>query len=95
MNSSEECMKHKKKHPSKGDWCELVKQDMEKINITIDEESMCGMGKTQFKSIVRKSVMSVVFNSLKTVQLTHTKVRNILYPNFELQPYLQSDLIDS
>ena len=54
------------------------------------------MGKTQFKSLVRKSVMSaVVFNSLKTVQLTHTKVRNIMYPNFELQPYLQSNLIDS
>ena len=53
------------------------------------------MGKTKFKLLVRKSVMSAVFNSLKTVQLTHTKVINIMYPNFELQPYLQSDLIDS
>ena len=64
-------------------------------NMNISEETMCGMGKTQFKSIVRKSVMSAVFDSLKVVQLTHTKVRYILYPKFELQPYLQSDLMDS
>ena len=53
------------------------------------------MGKTQFKLLVKKSVMSAIFYFLKTVLLKHTKARNIMYPNFELQPYLQSDLLDS
>ena len=50
---------------------------MEIINISIDEESMFGMGKTQFRFTDKKNMMFVVFNSLKTVQLTRTKVSNI------------------
>ena len=57
---------------------------MEMINMNIDKEPMFGMGKTQFKSIVKKSVMSAVLNFSRIVQLTPTKVRNILYPNYEL-----------
>ena len=82
------------KNPCKGDWCELVKEDMDMLNIDIDEEAMCGMSKAQFKSLVRKHVISATFTSLKTIQLSHTKVRNIQYPSFVLQPYFQSELFD-
>ena len=50
------------------------------LKIDIDEEAMRGMSKAWFKSIVRKHVISETFESLKTIQLSNTKVRNIQYP---------------
>ena len=54
------------KNPCKGDGCELVKEDMDLLNIDIDEEAMYGMSKAQFQSIVRKHVIPATFTSLKT-----------------------------
>ena len=67
---------------------------MDMLKIDIDEEAMRGMSKARFKSIVRKHVISATFTSFKTIQLSHTKVRNIHYPSFVLQPYFQSELFD-
>ena len=64
------------------------------LNIEIYEEAMCGMSKAQFKSLVRKIVISATFTSLKTIQLIHTKVRNFQYHSFVIQPYFQSELFD-
>ena len=66
---------------------------MDMLNIEIYEEAMCGMSKAQFKFVVRKVVISATFTSLKTIQLSHRKVRNIQYPIVVLQPSCQSDFL--
>ena len=53
MNLLEESLKHNKKKQCKVDWWELVKEDMDMLDIDIDEEAMCGISNAQFKSIVR------------------------------------------
>ena len=78
----------------KRNWCVLVKEDMDMLNIGINEEAMFGMSKAQFKSSVINFVISVYFTSLKSVQLSHTEVRDIHYPSFVLQPYFQCEWFD-
>ena len=50
--------KAQQKNVNKGDRCELVKEDMDMLDIDIYEEAMCGMSKAYCKSIVRKHVIS-------------------------------------
>ena len=84
-----------KKDPCKGDWCELVEKDMDMVNLDMDKNSIKDMPKQDFKNHVRKFVRSAAFSTLKDVQSSHTKVKNISYPKFSLQPYLASDTFSS
>ena len=61
----------------------------------MDENSIKDMPKKDFKNHVRKCVRSAAFSALKDVQSSHTKVKNISYPKFSLQPYLASDTFSS
>ena len=63
--------------PTKGDFIELVKKDLEMIEQDFDEEFMNSTTKSQFKSDVQKKLRKAAFEELKMIQLTHIKVRDI------------------
>ena len=78
------------KNPCKGDWSIIVKEDMSKIGITLLDSDIGKMSKYAFKQLVKKSVKNATFDSLRLKQLEHTKIKNIIYDEFQIQPYLQS-----
>ena len=79
------------KNPCKGDWSMLVKEDMVKVGITLTDTEISEMSKPDFKQLVRKAVKNATFISLKVTQSEHTKIQNIIYNEFNIQPYLKSD----
>jgi hypothetical protein len=78
-----------KLNPTKGDWSNIVKDDMAKIGLEINETEMNVVSKKQFQSIVKRHVKSAAFKSLLETQSKHIKVRNIIYKEFKMQSYLE------
>ena len=79
-------------NPSKGDWCNIVKSDMDMIGLNMNEQNMILLSKSKLKSLVKKCVFKSVFTSLKSAQSSHSKIKSIKYNKFEMQPYLESEL---
>ena len=48
------------------------------------------MSKIQFKTHIKKLLNQQILSDLKVLQNTHSKVRDIKYPHFRIQPYLKS-----
>ena len=76
------------KNPVKGDWTELVKIDMNECEI--NEEHFNTLSKVEAKNEIKKKVNEAAFRYLKREQAEHSKVRHIVYPNYEIQNYLKS-----
>jgi hypothetical protein len=75
-------------NPTKGDFIELVKEDLEKIGEKYDENIFQGYSKVQFKAFIKKHINEASFKYLKSLQIKHTKVQNIEYKEYKLQPYI-------
>ena len=61
------------------------------IGKDFDEEFILSETTSQFKSHIKKKTREAAIKELKLVQLTHTKVRDIKYDNYQTQPYLKSN----
>jgi hypothetical protein len=79
-----------RRSPVKGDWYHLVQSDLNMVGLNPTDGEICSKSKSQFKNIVKLSIKSAAFSALKKLQSSHTKIRNIRYSKFEIQPYLQS-----
>ena len=79
-----------KANPVKGDWCTIVERDLEMVGITLNENEISSKSKCEFKSIVKKLIKSATFAAMQSLKLGHTKIRRIMYMQFQTQPYLQS-----
>ena len=77
-------------NPTPGDFICLVKIALEYIDEPYNENNIVSMNKTQFKMHIRKKLNQSIFNSLKVLQDTHSKVRDIKYKQFKIQPYLKN-----
>ena len=75
-------------HPCPGDFITLVKEDFQKIGETYDQETLCTTPKTIFKRYLKQKIRDAVFSELSNIQAGHSKVRDIVYTNFKIQPYL-------
>ena len=80
-------------YPSKGDWIEHLKEDFQFINENINEKDAQEMSKFQYKSMIKKKIKLKVFENLKDVQKTHSKVREICYQTFKMQDYMKSHML--
>ena len=78
------------KNPCQGDFSQLVKEDLEKIGLTIDDVSKLSMKK--LKSLVKEKIRNVAFKELSVLQESHKKVKNIKYGKLESQAYMNSNL---
>ena len=68
-----------------------MKEDFSRIGLANDE-TMVTSGGNHYQSAVRKHIRNTAFSELKTKQVGHSKVQNILYEQFEKQHYLTSPL---
>ena len=69
-----------KEELTKGDWIELVKEDLEAINMSIEDEEKIGkMTKAEFKKIVKERIRQVAFEKLEGKKAGHDKVRTVTH----------------
>ena len=81
-------------NPDIGDWCQLIDQDFEEINLHINENLIQSMNVTDFKNIVKTSVRNAAFKKLQALKESHSKVEHNQYDNLNHpQVYLTSETI--
>ena len=67
-----------------------MKKDFQDIYEPIDEETIRLQKKNTFKAHVKKKIREAAFTYLKDIQTSHSKIKDIKYEKFEIQPYLSS-----
>ena len=77
-------------HPSPGDFVKLIKDDFDVCDLTYNEDIIIMSGKEQFKKMINTNLKRAAFKVLLAKQQGHSKVRDIKYEKFEVQPYLTS-----
>ena len=78
-------------NPTQGDFVILVKKDLEMLGVRYEQSSLKAMSKKELKTIAN----NVAFKDLKELLNSHNKVKEIKYDDFELQPYLKTELVTS
>ena len=78
-----------KQSPSSGDFINLVKSDFEFIGVPFEEEKFSQMSQVQFKTLIRKNIYLAAFEEYKSLQVQHSKVRDIPYKVLSIQNYLK------
>ena len=81
-----------KNNPTRGDFILLVKKDLEDINEPFDEDKFTSLSRFQLKTHIRNKIQKLVFDDMKLKQGTHSKIRDIQYSQFKIQPYLKSHI---
>ena len=66
-----------RKSPCKGDWVNLVEEDLKSINIDFNEETIANMTSEHFIAMVKKRVRYKAFAQLSALQEGHIKVKHI------------------
>ena len=86
-----------KSDPCKGDWINLVKEDLEDVVMSLDNEAdITKMTKQEFKKFVRKEVRESKFYKLNEIKEGHKKETNIVHINLNKpQAYIKSPLLDN
>ena len=70
------------KNPYKGDWCNIVQENLEDIEILLSVDQIKECSKTQFKTLVDKCVKNRTLTYLNSEKEGKTKVLHI---NFKMQ----------
>ena len=83
--------------PIRNDWCTTVKEDLKFLNINLSFDEIKVMSKYSFKKIVKTKIRECAFYELmsKIEKNDHSKLKNILYQDLKMQPYLNSNLVNS
>jgi hypothetical protein len=69
-----------KNEPLKGDWIHTLKDDLKKINMSIDDEkNVRCTSTTEFKAEVKARMRSASFAELEETKMTHKKVDSIVH----------------
>ena len=86
-----------KENPVKGDWINLVKEDLDKINMSLDQEELIiTISISEFKSIVKRGIRKYALNILEKKKHSHEKVRHITHTDLKTpQEYLSSNSINN
>ena len=81
-----------KDKPEKGDWIFLLKDDLNKIGLSLeDEESIVKLSKYEFKKVVKNKIRELCKNEMECLKLSHEKVKFIQHINLDKpQEYLTS-----
>ena len=76
---------------SKGDWVQMVQENLIEINLEIDDEEISQLSKHKFKKLLKKKISIAAFDYLMKKKETHTKMHDTEYKKMEIQSYLKSD----
>jgi len=81
-----------KDDPSEGDFCQLVKKDLELIEVELTEEEIETSKRGYIKAEVKRKAQAAAFKYLIETKETKSKMDNLEYDSFTLQSYLTSPL---
>ena len=79
--------------PSRGDWTEQVKQDLEDLQIPCSFEYLQSKSKDGFKRIVKTKAKEYALKTLKRRQEMHRKMKSVIYTEMKSLSYLSSEKI--
>ena len=74
-------------NPSKGDWTELVKSDLEEFELSMNFNDITSKTKDAFKKIVKAKAKDIAFRKLLKMKNEHTKMSNLEYEELKIQNY--------
>ena len=74
--------------PSRGDWTEAVKKDLNDFHIPCSFDFIIKKSKEAFKRLVKVKAKEFAIQNLKTKKETHSKLRNLAYDELKMQNYL-------
>ena len=79
------------KYPTKGDWTEQVKLDLEEFGLPIDLMKIEAYSSYSFKNLIKKKTRELSFSKFMTRKLNHTKLSNLQYCDLSIQKYLTNN----
>ena len=77
-----------KDSPVKGDWLNLLKEDFNFIGTEINEEEIIATPKATYKKKIKQLINKAVFQYLMNLKQGHSKLNDVEYTIFQLQPYM-------
>ena len=77
--------------PSKGDWTEQVKADLEEFKIPCSFEHILSKSKEAIKRLVKVKAREYAMDILRSQQAKHSKMENLQYKEIKMQNYLSSE----
>ena len=75
-------------NPTKGDWTEQVKEDLEDFSLPWTFEKIQTKSKEAFKRIVKIKAKEYALKELQKKQENHSKMTNLMYNDLTIQHYL-------
>ena len=82
-------------NPSKDDWSEQVKVDLEDLGIREDLSKIEVTSKASFKKTVKSKIYEYALDQLNMEKFSHSKMDNVVYPELKMQDYLLSEDIST
>jgi hypothetical protein len=85
-----------KRSPLPGDWCTLVSEDFQKMDLNMSDEIIARMSEGDYRDIVKSKVKETAWKELETLKEGHSKVRDNIYLEYHhIQSYLKNRHITS
>ena len=86
-----------KKDPIKGEWINLVIEDLKYLNMTLEDgEDIKNISKNEFRSFVTKQIRNTVFKDLEEVKDSQEKLKYIIHEGLgKPQNYLASEKLNN
>ena len=78
-------------NPSKGDWTEQVKTDLDDFKIPINFEFIAAKSREAFKKLVKTKASELALVKLLETKAGHTKLENLEYYELGIQDYFKRD----
>lgn len=82
-------MKKQKNGHIKGDWIELLKKDFEFMEIDFNEEEITGTPKDSYRKKIKDLIRRAAFKELTEMKNSKSKIKDLVYDTFSIQPYLK------
>ena len=79
--------------PTRGDWTEQIKQDMEDFEIPTSFEPIQAKSKEAFKRSIKIKAKRYALNKLLGKAATHSKMKNLHYNELKIQNYFLDEKV--
>ena len=78
--------------PAKGDWCTVVREDLESIGLShLSYEKISNMKEETLRTLLKDKIRETAFHKLQEEKQKNSKMIALRYTNLSLQPYLSTE----
>lgn len=78
-----------KSDPTKNDWFCSLQKDFEFIGLNITDQEIQAIPRFEYKKKIKNLIQNAAFEYFLNKKRTHSKLNDVSYSDFKLQPYLQ------